>query len=104
MSDRPIFHDPSSRRWWWIRAVSAVLGLLSIAAVTIFVLSITRTLELPGMPGITQAIKRTLRQPVHPHSRQLQEYLLKRSRERLLSAVARDQKVKRGRRAGPAGE
>jgi hypothetical protein len=103
MSDHAIFFDPSRRRWWWIKRISTVLGLFSVVVVSIFLISVTATPLLPEMPGITSAIKRTLRRSVRlpRHGTQLQQFLLRKDRNKLLSAVAHDGAVARARAAKP---
>jgi cellulose synthase/poly-beta-1,6-N-acetylglucosamine synthase-like glycosyltransferase/spore germination protein YaaH/peptidoglycan/xylan/chitin deacetylase (PgdA/CDA1 family) len=103
MSDHAVFFDPSRRRWWWIKRVASVLGLLSVVVVSIFLISVTATPLLPEMPGITSAIKRTLRRTVRlpRHNVRLQQFLLGRDREKLLTAVTRDGAVAKARMAKP---
>lgn len=96
MSEYAVFFDPSRRRWWWIKRISTILGLLSVIVVSIFLLSIFSAPLLPDMPGITSALKRTLRTSVHLPRRQtkLQQFALKRDRERLLAEIGSEKKIK----------
>ncbi|HEV7922962.1 MAG TPA: glycosyl hydrolase family 18 protein, partial [Thermoanaerobaculia bacterium] len=102
MSDRAVFFDPTSRRWAWIKRISALLGVLSIAIVGLFLASLLTTPLLPGMPGITSAL-RHIRRAAHvpPHQTRLQQFLLKRTRERLLTQIAQQQQRKRMLAAQP---
>ena len=102
VSDRAVFFDPTSRRWPWIKRISAVLGMLSVMIVGLFLASLISTPLLPGMPGITSAL-RHIRRAAHvpPHQTRLQQFLLKRTRERLLGEIGRDQQRKRLRAAQP---
>jgi poly-beta-1,6 N-acetyl-D-glucosamine synthase len=95
MSEYAIFFDPSRKRWSWIKRISTILGLLSVIVVSVFLLSIFSAPLLPDMPGITSVLKRTLRTSLHLPRRQtkLQQYLAKRSRERLLTEIAREKKA-----------
>jgi cellulose synthase/poly-beta-1,6-N-acetylglucosamine synthase-like glycosyltransferase/spore germination protein YaaH/peptidoglycan/xylan/chitin deacetylase (PgdA/CDA1 family) len=103
MQDHAVFFDPSRRRWWWIKRIATVVGLFAVVVTSVFLLSVIATPFLPGMPGITSAIQRTLRRSLRlpRHNSQLQQFLLKKSRERLLSAVASDRTALRARAALP---
>ncbi len=95
MSEFAVFFDPSRKRWWWIKRISTVLGLLSVIVVSVFLLSIFTAPFLPDMPGITSAIKRTLRTSVHvPHKQtRLTQFLAKKSHEKLVAEIKRDKKL-----------
>ncbi|HSP13913.1 MAG TPA: glycosyltransferase [Thermoanaerobaculia bacterium] len=96
MSEYAVFFDPSRKRWGWIKRIGTVLGLLCVIVVSVFLLSIFTAPWLPDMPGITSAIRRTLRTSVHlPHRQtKLLQFRAKRSREKLLAEIAREQKQK----------
>src|SRR3954467_5062455 len=85
MSDRAVFFDPSHRRWWWVKRIGTLLGLLSVLTVSFWLVSLFTVPLLPGFRGITEAIKRGTRLPVHRQARQ--QFLQKKDRERLLSAL-----------------
>src|SRR5258708_8217785 len=103
MSDHAVFFDPSHKRWWWIKRIGTVMGLMSVIVVSTWLVSLFTVPLLPGVPGITLAIKRSLRRSINfpRHQTQLQQFLLKKSRERLLQAIAPDQQVVRARAALP---
>lgn len=94
MSDYAVFFDPSRKRWWWIKRISTVLGLLSVIVVSVFLLSIFIAPVLPDMPGITSAIRRTLRTAAHLPRKQtrLTQYLARKERERWRAAVVQQKK------------
>jgi cellulose synthase/poly-beta-1,6-N-acetylglucosamine synthase-like glycosyltransferase/spore germination protein YaaH/peptidoglycan/xylan/chitin deacetylase (PgdA/CDA1 family) len=104
MSEYAVFFDPSRKRWWWIKRISTVLGLLSVIIVSVFLLSIFIAPVLPDMPGITSAMRRTLRAALHVPRRQtkLTQFLAKRDRDRLIASVAREKKAKSIRKAQTA--
>lgn len=100
MSDRAVFFDPTHRRWWWVKRVGTLLGLVSVVIVTAWLLSLFTVPLLPGFRGITEAIRRGLRVPAHRQARS--QFLLKRDRERLLAGINRDKKARTAREAkGP---
>ena len=103
MSDHAVFFDPSRRRWWWIKRIATVAGLFSVIVVSLFMISVTATPLLPEMPGITSALKRTLRRSVRlpRHNLRLQQFLLRKDRNKLLTAIAHDGAVARARAAKP---
>ena len=96
MSEYSVFFDPSRKRWWWIKRIATVLGLGSVVVVSVFLLSIFSAPWLPDMPGITSAIKRTLKTSVHipHHQSKLLQFRAKKSREKVLTEIAREQKQK----------
>ncbi len=96
MSEYAVFFDPSRKRWGWVKRIGTILGLISVIVVSIFLLSIFSAPWLPEMPGITSAIKRTLRTSVHFPRRQtkLLQFRARKAREKLLTAIAREQKQK----------
>ena len=102
MSDKAVFFDPTTKRWRWIKRISAVLGVLSVAVVGVFLASLISTPLLPGMPGITSAL-RHIRRAAHVPARQvrLQQFIAKRTRARLLDSIAREQQRKQLRAAQP---
>ena len=104
MSEYAVFFDPSRKRWWWIKRISTVLGLLSVIVVSVFLLSIFTAPFLPDMPGITSAIKRSLRRSVRLPRRQakLTQFLAKRSREKLIAEMRRDKKLQAAQKARTA--
>jgi cellulose synthase/poly-beta-1,6-N-acetylglucosamine synthase-like glycosyltransferase/spore germination protein YaaH/peptidoglycan/xylan/chitin deacetylase (PgdA/CDA1 family) len=100
MHDHAVFFDPSHRRWWWVKRIGTLLGLLSVVIVSLWLVSLFTVPLLPGFHGITEAIKRNLRVP--PHKQARKEFLLKRDRERLLASINNDNKARRAREAkGP---
>lgn len=103
MYDHAVFFDPSRRRWWWIKRIATVAGLFAVVVTSIFMISVIATPFLPEMPGITSAIQRTFRRSVRlpRHNTQLQQFILKKTRDKLLSAIASDQAVRRARAAQP---
>jgi peptidoglycan-N-acetylglucosamine deacetylase len=103
MSDHAVFFDPSHKRWWWIKRIGTVMGLMSVIVVSTWLVSLFTVPLLPGIPGITLAIKRSLRHSINfpRHQSQLQQFILKRSRERLLKAIVQEQQTGRARAALP---
>ena len=103
MSDHAVFFDPSRRRWWWIKRISTILGLLSVVVFSLFLLSVLTTPFLPDMPGLTSEIKRTLRHAVRlpRHQSRLQQYIAVRARNKLLAQIAAEQAVRRKKTALP---
>jgi cellulose synthase/poly-beta-1,6-N-acetylglucosamine synthase-like glycosyltransferase/spore germination protein YaaH/peptidoglycan/xylan/chitin deacetylase (PgdA/CDA1 family) len=103
MSDHAVFFDPSHKRWWWIKRIGTVMGLMSVIVVSTWLVSLFTVPLLPGIPGITLAIKRSLRRSINfpRHQTQLSQFLLKKYRENLLKAIAQEQKVIRARAALP---
>ncbi len=103
MSDRAIFFDPSRKRWSWVKRISTVLGLISVVIVSVFLVSVFSVVTLPGFEGITKDIKRSVRRSVRvpPRQTSLQQFLLRRSRGRLLTEIALEQKTQHTRQALP---
>jgi cellulose synthase/poly-beta-1,6-N-acetylglucosamine synthase-like glycosyltransferase/spore germination protein YaaH/peptidoglycan/xylan/chitin deacetylase (PgdA/CDA1 family) len=100
MHDHAVFFDPSHRRWWWIKRIGTLLGLLSVLIVSVWLVSLFTVPLLPGFRGITEAIKRGLRIPAHKQARA--QYLQKLDRERLLASINKDNKNRLAREAkGP---
>jgi cellulose synthase/poly-beta-1,6-N-acetylglucosamine synthase-like glycosyltransferase/spore germination protein YaaH/peptidoglycan/xylan/chitin deacetylase (PgdA/CDA1 family) len=100
MPDSAVFFDPSHRRWWWVKRIATLLGLVSVLIISAWLVSLFTVPLLPGFIGITEAIKRGLRVPAHRQARA--QYILKRDRERLLASIAKDNKNRRTREAkGP---
>jgi len=101
MSEYAVFFDPSRKRWWWIKRIGTVLSLLAVVIVSVFLISLATAPLLPGMLGITIPIKRAMRSVVRlpHHQTRAAQFLLKKERERLLRAVARDNKRATGARA-----
>src|SRR3954452_7508638 len=77
MSDRAVFFDPTHRRWWWVKRIGTMLGLFSVVAVSIWLLSLFTAPLLPGFRGITTPIVRALRPRLHlpHHDSKLKQYL-----------------------------
>src|SRR5574342_703273 len=94
MSEYAVFFDPSRKRWGWIKRIGTVVGLLCVIVVSIFLLSIFSAPWLPDMPGITSAIKRTLRTSVHFPRRQtkLAQFRYRKERDKLFATISRDNK------------
>src|SRR5437899_4005398 len=100
MSDRAVFFDPSHRRWWWVKRIGTLLGLVSVLIVSAWLVSLFTVPLLPGFHGITEVIIRGTRVP--PHRQARAQFILKRDRERLLASISRDNKERRAReRKGP---
>jgi cellulose synthase/poly-beta-1,6-N-acetylglucosamine synthase-like glycosyltransferase/spore germination protein YaaH/peptidoglycan/xylan/chitin deacetylase (PgdA/CDA1 family) len=108
MSEHAVFFDPSRKRWSWVKRISTVLGLLSVVVVSAFLVSVVSTPLLPEMPGITSEIKRSLRRSTHfpRHDTRLRQFILRRSREKLLAAIAQEQaqKARQARAIRPAAQ
>jgi peptidoglycan-N-acetylglucosamine deacetylase len=100
MSDRAVFFDPTHRRWWWVKRVGTLLGLVSVLIVSAWLVSLFTVPLLPGFRGITEVIRRGLRVPAHRQARA--QFLQKKDRDRLLAGITRDNKDRRAREAkGP---
>jgi peptidoglycan-N-acetylglucosamine deacetylase len=97
MSDSAVFFDPSRRRWWWIKRIGTLVGLAVVVAVSLTLISLETQALLPGIEGITAPLKRQLRRSLHVprHSTAKLQFLAKKDRQRLLDAVARDNKRRR---------
>src|SRR5712691_340409 len=95
MSDTAIFFDPGRRRWWWIKRLGTLLGLFAVVAVSVWLVSLFTVPLLPGIRGITLEMKRTVRHSIHfpRHQTQLQQFLAKRERQKLLAEYSRKQKI-----------
>src|SRR3954470_13989719 len=85
MPDHAVFFDPSRRRWWWIKRIGTLLGLLAVVTVSFWLVSLFTVPLLPGFRGITEDIRRGLRVPAHRQARA--QFLQKSARERLLALV-----------------
>ena len=94
MSDHAVFFDPSRRRWWWVKRLGTLLGLVVVVTISAWLLSLFTAPLLPGMPGITTAIVRSLKRSVHfpRHQTRAQQFLAKGERNRLLTAIANDKR------------
>lgn len=103
MSDTAVFFDPSRRRWWWFKRLGTLAGLFAVLTVSVWLVSLFTVPLLPGVPGITVAIRRSLRRSIHfpRHQTRLRQFLLKQEREKLLSEVAKENKIRRARAALP---
>lgn len=104
MSDRAVFFDPTHRRWWWVKRVGTLLGLVSVLIVSAWLVSLFTVPLLPGIEGITKPIVRQLRRSLHfpRHQTRARQFLLKRDRDRLLAAIANDKRASLARQAkGP---
>jgi cellulose synthase/poly-beta-1,6-N-acetylglucosamine synthase-like glycosyltransferase/spore germination protein YaaH/peptidoglycan/xylan/chitin deacetylase (PgdA/CDA1 family) len=100
MHDHAVFFDPSHRRWWWIKRIGTLLGLMAVVTVSFWLVSLFTVPLLPGFRGITEDIRRGLRVPAHKQARA--QYLQKSARERLLALVRQDRKNQLAREAkGP---
>ena len=97
MSEYAVFFDPSRKRWWWIKRISTVVSLFAVVVVSVFLISLASAPLLPGMLGITVPIKRTLRNVIPHRQTRMQQFLLKRSRDRFLSEVARERRAQAAR-------
>jgi len=95
VSDTAVFFDPSRKRWWWIKRISTILGLLSVVVVSLFLISLVSTPFLPDMPGLTSELKRTLRRAVRlpRHQSRLQQYIAIRARDKLLGQIAKERDI-----------
>src|SRR5512140_1297912 len=103
MTDRAIFFDPSRRRWSWVKRISTFLGLISVVVVSIFLVSILTVVTLPGFEGITTELRSSVRRSVRiaTHQTRLQQFLLRKSRGKLLGEIAREQNSQRARSVLP---
>lgn len=103
MADHAVFFDPSRRRWSWIKRIGTLLGLFSVVIASVFWISVTVTPFLPGMPGITSAIKRSLKKSIRlpRHNSLLDQHRLNKAREQLLNQIVSDQRVKAAHAALP---
>src|SRR5258708_277681 len=103
MSDHAVFFDPSRRRWWWIKRIATLAGLFAVVVTSVFMLSVFVQPFLPGMVGITSALPRSLRHAIHlpPHGSQLDQYLLKQARKKLLAQIEKEQKAQHAKAALP---
>jgi cellulose synthase/poly-beta-1,6-N-acetylglucosamine synthase-like glycosyltransferase/spore germination protein YaaH/peptidoglycan/xylan/chitin deacetylase (PgdA/CDA1 family) len=103
MSDHhAIFFDPSRRRWWWIKRLATILGLFSVILVSVFCVSLVVTPVLPGMQGITTAIRRTLRRVHLPrHNAFMQQRRLEQTVAMLRKERAQEDRIKAARQALP---
>src|SRR5512146_951607 len=99
MSESAVFFDPSRKRWWWVKRIVSVVGLLSVIVSSIFLLSILTAPLLPDMPGVTSAIKRAVRSSMHIPRRQTKrlQFILRRDREKLDTEILRERKTKSAR-------
>src|SRR5207248_7794607 len=86
--------DPTHRRWWWVKRVVTLLGLCVVAAISAWLISLFTVPLLPGFQGITIPIERSIRRSLHfpRHQTRQQQFLLKKDRDRLLAAIAKDKK------------
>ncbi|MEO6259859.1 MAG: glycosyltransferase [Thermoanaerobaculia bacterium] len=103
MTDRAVFFDPSRRRWWWIKRIVTVLGLASVATISVWLISLFTAPLLPGILGLTTPITRSLRRSLHlsRHQTELQQFKLKKDRDRLFLEIAKDRQQKHARAALP---
>src|SRR3954462_10870154 len=100
MSDRAVFFDPTRRRWWWVKRLGTLMGLFAVVTISAWLVSLFTAPLLPGVKGITEAIKREVRIP-HHQARKTQ-FLLAKDQKRLLNGIAQDEKARRAREAkGP---
>jgi len=95
VSDNAVFFDPSRKRWWWIKRISTILGLLSVVVFSLFLISLLTTPFLPDMPGLTSEIKRTLHRAVRlpRHQSRMQQYIAIHARDKLLNQIATERKI-----------
>ena len=101
MSDSAIFFDPTHRRWWWIKRVGTLVGLIVVLAISAWLVSLFTLPLLPGIAGITAPLKRTIVRIPHREAAR-QGFVLRRERERLLAERAKEQKRLRAKAArGP---
>jgi cellulose synthase/poly-beta-1,6-N-acetylglucosamine synthase-like glycosyltransferase/spore germination protein YaaH/peptidoglycan/xylan/chitin deacetylase (PgdA/CDA1 family) len=103
MSETAVFFDPSRRRWWWIKRLGTLLGLFAVVAVSVWLVSLFTVPLLPGVRGITLEIKRSVRRSLRfpRHQTQLQQFLAKRERQKLLLEISQKQKIRRAQAALP---
>ena len=99
MSDRAVFFDPSRRRWPWIKRIGTTVGLVVVVAASLTLVSIEGEIFLPGIDGITTPIRRQIRRSMRhalppQHNAAKLQFLMKRDRQKLLDAIARDNKRK----------
>jgi Predicted glycosyl hydrolase len=103
MTDRAVFFDPSRRRWWWVKRLVTLLGLASAVTVSVWLISLFTVPLLPGVLGLTLPITRSIRRSLHfpRHDSRLRQFQLKRTRDLLLTQVAKDRVQKQAREALP---
>ena len=103
MSDAAIFFDPSRRRWWWVKRLGTLFGLLAVVTISVWLVSLFTIPFLPGIDGITSPIRRTLRRSFHlpRHQTRMQQFLLKKERGKFLAQVEHDKKIENARAARP---
>jgi cellulose synthase/poly-beta-1,6-N-acetylglucosamine synthase-like glycosyltransferase/spore germination protein YaaH/peptidoglycan/xylan/chitin deacetylase (PgdA/CDA1 family) len=93
MSDNAVFFDPTRRRWWWVKRIGTLFGLLVVVTISGWLLSLFTSPLLPGVPGITTAIVRAVKRSIFPkHQSRAEQFLAKKERNRLLSDIAKDRK------------
>ena len=103
MTDRAVFFDPTSRRWWWVKRIVTLLGMVSTVAVSVWLVSLFTAPLLPGIDGITIPIRRAMRRSLRfpRHYNQLQQFLLKKETGKLLAEIQKDLKPRLARAALP---
>jgi len=103
VSDSAVFFDPSRKRWWWVKRISTILGLLSVVVVSLFLISLVSTPFLPDMPGLTSELKRTLRRAVRlpRHQSRMQQYIALKARDKLLNQIVTERAIRSRKAALP---
>jgi hypothetical protein len=94
MPDRAVFFDPTHRRWWWVKRLGTLLGLVAVVTISAWLVSLFTAPLLPGVPRITIPIIRSLRRSAHfpRHQTRARQFLAKKERDRLLAAIANDKR------------
>jgi cellulose synthase/poly-beta-1,6-N-acetylglucosamine synthase-like glycosyltransferase/peptidoglycan/xylan/chitin deacetylase (PgdA/CDA1 family)/spore germination protein YaaH len=94
MSDRAVFFDPTHRRWWWVKRLGTLLGLMAVVTISAWLVSLFTAPLLPGVRGITIPIIRSLRHSVNfpRHQSRARQFLAKKDRDRLLAGIAADRR------------
>lgn len=103
MSDSAVFFDPTRRRWWWVKRIGTLIGLFSVVAISVWLVSLFTVPLLPGIEGITAPIRRSIKRSIHlqKHQTALLLFRQKRARERLLAEIGKAQTAKRAVAARP---
>ena len=94
MSDHAVFFDPTRKRWWWIKRIGSVMGLMSVIVVSAWLVSLFTITLLPPIAGVSATVHRVLKKVNFPrHQTLLFQTLAKKDRQKLLREVAKEHKV-----------
>ncbi|HVT02754.1 MAG TPA: polysaccharide deacetylase family protein, partial [Thermoanaerobaculia bacterium] len=87
-----VFHDPSNRRWRWIRVLLVAAALVSTVGLSIFAFSVAHIVSLP-QARLSDSVKNGIHSVI-PHLPQrrktLQQFLRSRTRRQLLDEISRE--------------